>query len=208
MTLTQIAKTHLFHFNRGVLLSLSRSCSFSFPLSRGKSCLTLTPSFVELLFDIILTFAICGSYLDTYLCGCSLNPLSSTSIWEWQFTYLALGRTSPLATCKSCLNFVICCAFVCYPLTFVISRSFHDAYLMPALWNIIFPILIWEWCLPTPPLVAFSPLSICFSSILYCAHAPILHVLFFSSYFDGLKETVFLFNKRPSFNKRPPSSWY
>ena len=42
--------------------------------------------------------------------------------------------------------------------TFVITRSFHDAYLMPTFWTTIFPISIWEWCLPTLPLVVFSPL--------------------------------------------------
>jgi hypothetical protein len=30
--------------------------------------------------------------------------------------------------------------------TFVTSRSFQDAYLMPTFWNIIFPISIREWC--------------------------------------------------------------
>jgi hypothetical protein len=39
----------------------------SFPFVALQSCLTLTSSFVELLFDIILIFVICRSYLDTYL---------------------------------------------------------------------------------------------------------------------------------------------
>jgi hypothetical protein len=39
----------------------------SFPFVALQSCLTLTSSFVELLFDIILTFVICRSCLDAYL---------------------------------------------------------------------------------------------------------------------------------------------
>jgi hypothetical protein len=67
MMLTHILKPHLFHCSSRLLFYLSRSWSFPFPLSRCKSCLTLTPSFIELLFDIILTFVICRSCLDAYL---------------------------------------------------------------------------------------------------------------------------------------------
>jgi hypothetical protein len=45
-------------------------------------------------------------------------------------------------------------------LTFVISRSFHDAYPMPTFWNIIFPISIWEWCFTYPDLGCILSLSI------------------------------------------------
>jgi hypothetical protein len=35
------------------------------------------------------------------------NPLSSTSIWERQLTYLALGHTLSFSTCRSCLNSIL-----------------------------------------------------------------------------------------------------
>jgi hypothetical protein len=35
------------------------------------------------------------------------NPLSSTSIWERQLTYLALGRTLSFSTYRSCLNSIL-----------------------------------------------------------------------------------------------------
>ncbi len=40
------------------------------------------------------------------------NPLSSTSIWEWQFTYLALGRTLSFFICRSCLNSILCGTYI------------------------------------------------------------------------------------------------
>jgi hypothetical protein len=45
-------------------------------------------------------------------------------------------------------------------LTFLISRSFHDAYLMPTFWLIIFPISIWEWCFTYPDLGCILSLSV------------------------------------------------
>jgi hypothetical protein len=40
------------------------------------------------------------------------NLLSSTSIWEWQFTYLALGRTLSFSICRSCLNSILCGIYI------------------------------------------------------------------------------------------------
>ena len=60
-------KPPLFQPSSRVLFYLSRSWLFPFPLSRCKSCLTLTPFFVELLFDISFTFVIFRSYLGAYL---------------------------------------------------------------------------------------------------------------------------------------------
>jgi hypothetical protein len=100
---------HLFHFNPRVLFSLSRSGSFPFPLSLCKSCLTLTSSFVELLFDIVLTFVIYRSCLDTYLRSACWNPLFSISMWERCFTYLTLGYILFFTACKLRRNSILCC---------------------------------------------------------------------------------------------------
>jgi hypothetical protein len=44
--------------------------------------------------------------------------------------------------------------------TFVITRSSHDDYPMPTIWNIIFPISIWEWCFTYPDLGCILSLSV------------------------------------------------
>jgi hypothetical protein len=44
--------------------------------------------------------------------------------------------------------------------TFVITRSFHNAYLMPTFWIIIFPISIWEWCFTYPDFGCILSLSV------------------------------------------------
>jgi hypothetical protein len=38
--------------------------------------------------------------------------LSSTSTREWQFTYLALGRTAFFSTCMSCPNSILCGTYI------------------------------------------------------------------------------------------------
>jgi hypothetical protein len=117
---------HLFYFNPRVLFSLSRSCLFSFPLSLCKSCLTLTSSFVELLFDIILTFVICRSCLDTCLRSACRNPLFSISIRELCFTYLTLDYILFFTTCRPRLNsirYCICTTCSSMPLSFLLHPS-------------------------------------------------------------------------------------
>jgi hypothetical protein len=66
MMLAHILKPRLFHFSSRVLFYLSRSWSFPFPLPL-QVLSYLDPSFVELLFDIILTFVFSRSCLDAYL---------------------------------------------------------------------------------------------------------------------------------------------
>jgi hypothetical protein len=66
----------------------------------------------------------------------------------------------PLSRCKSCLNSIFWCAFSCYLLYLLITRSFHDAYLMPTFWIIIFSISIWECCFTYPDLGCILSLSV------------------------------------------------
>jgi hypothetical protein len=87
------------------------------------------------------------------------------------------------------LSFGVCLPFT--SLTFVITRSCLDAYLKSAFWNLPFSISTREWCSTHYALgrilflVAYNAF---FNSILYCAHAPIMHILFFSSSFNNLIE--------------------
>jgi hypothetical protein len=88
--------------------------------------------------------------LITYLHFKAACPIS---FQEWRLTRpalvcsLFLGHAASLALTRSFGVF-----FLVISLTFVISRSFHDAYPMPTFWNIIFPISIWEWCFTYPDL--------------------------------------------------------
>jgi hypothetical protein len=57
------------------------------------------------------------------------NLLSSTSIWEWQSTYLALGRTLSFSICRSCLNSIIYGTYILrlmptYLLSYILVRYY------------------------------------------------------------------------------------
>jgi hypothetical protein len=66
----------------------------------------------------------------------------------------------PLSSCKSCLNSIFWCVLPVTSSTFVVTRSSHDAYLMPIFWIIIFPISIWEWCFTYPDLGCILSMSV------------------------------------------------
>jgi hypothetical protein len=99
--------------------------------------------------------------------------------------------THPLLVVPSSSAALLVVAFVWYPLTLVITRSWLDISLRSAFGNPPFSISTWECC-PTHYalgrillLVAYNA---CFNSIPYCTRVPILHVLFFSLSFDNLRE--------------------
>jgi hypothetical protein len=169
-----------------VLFSLSRSCSFPFPLSLCKSCLTLASYFVEVLFDIILTLVICRSCPDTYLRSACWNPLFSTSIRELCFTYLTLDYILFFTACRPRLNSIrYCTCTTCssMPLSFLshpcLLSPLALAIFMSSTWmltlNLSFKSLPFlstqfESCkLPISPLISFSsllPYKFCLNSIL------------------------------------------
>jgi hypothetical protein len=55
------------------------------------------------------------SCLHSYLFLLFKNLLSSTSIWEWQVTCLALGRTLSFSICRSCPNSIIYGTYILCP---------------------------------------------------------------------------------------------
>jgi hypothetical protein len=88
-------------------LPISPLISFHF-LSPYKFCVN---SIICCVFYLLSPLLCHPSILPIYLSLCLLfkkNLLSSTSIWEWQFTYLALGRTLSSSICRSCLNSILC----------------------------------------------------------------------------------------------------
>jgi hypothetical protein len=115
------------------------------------------------------------------------NLLSSTSIGEWQFTYLALGRTLSFPICKSCLNSILCGIYILgsyahlppllhpYPLSPLNPRDTYALVHMLTL-NIpfkasSFPPPVRDNASPTSPLVASSslmPCKFCLKYVLCC----------------------------------------
>ena len=81
-------------------LPISPLISFS-SLSPYKFCFNSILCYV---FYLLSPLPCHPSILPSYLSLCSLlkSLLSSTSVWEWQFTYLALGRTLYFSICRSC----------------------------------------------------------------------------------------------------------
>jgi hypothetical protein len=158
----------------------------SFHFVALQSCLTLTSSLVELLVDIILTFVICRSCLDTYLRSACWNPHFSISIREWCFTYLILGNILFFVACKpwhtSILYFAYTTgsympsSFLLYsclllPLALAIFMSSTKMLTLNLSFKSLSLILRkFESCeLPTSPLISFHfllPYKFCFKSIL------------------------------------------
>ena len=84
------------------------------------------------------------------------NLLSSTSIGEWLFTYLAIGRTSLFFICRSCLNSILCGIYILGSYTHLppllhpcpllpLKPSWYlchclPGYLEPTLWSLLFSI--------------------------------------------------------------------
>jgi hypothetical protein len=108
-----------------------------------------------------------------------LNPCHPSIFTLMLIMYLYFKASSPIWVQECCLSppALIRSLFLChvaslvlswsfgvlFPVTsctFVITRSFHDAYLMPTFWIIIFPILIWEWCFIYPDLGCILSLSV------------------------------------------------
>jgi hypothetical protein len=108
-----------------------------------------------------------------------LNPFHPSIFTLMLIMYLYFKASSPIWVQECCLtppalirslflyrvaSLVLSRSFgVLFPVTsctFVITRSFHDAYLMPTFWIIIFPISIWEWCFIYPDLGCILSLSV------------------------------------------------
>jgi hypothetical protein len=150
-------------------------------------------------------FAIHRSYLHTYLYACSLkkNLLSSTSIWEWQFTYLALGRTLFPSICRSCLNSILCgtcilCSYAHLPpllhpcllsplnprdiyslaLMLTLNLPFKISSLPPQSKNCNLPTFPWSYPLPCH-LRAFNSILCCAFALyyLYLSHLSIFTLM-------------------------------
>jgi hypothetical protein len=121
-------KSPVLHLNLSVVLYLfSLGCILFFA-----SCEFLTPSFVVCFLCYHHYLVIHRSCLDTYLYSCSKkNLVSFTSIWEWQFTYMALGRTVSffLFICRAYLNSIlygtnIFCLMLIYLLSYIFVRYY------------------------------------------------------------------------------------
>jgi hypothetical protein len=96
-------------------------------LSPYKFCLNSLPYCVYLLWPSPCHPSIPPWYLPLSLLF--KNLLSSTSTWEWEFTYMALGRTLSSSTCRTNLNFILCgtyifCLMPIYLLSYILVRYY------------------------------------------------------------------------------------
>jgi hypothetical protein len=92
------------------------------------------------------------------LCLLFKNLLSSTSIWEWQFTYLALKCILFFSTCRSCLNSILCGTYILGSYAHL-PPLLHSGLVSPLTLVISIPLpscLLWTYPLK-PPL--FHPCS-------------------------------------------------
>jgi hypothetical protein len=85
-------------------LPISPLISFHF-LSPYKFCVNSIPCCVFVCYHPHLV--VHRSCLDTHLYSYSLKIPSPTSIWEWLFTCLALGRTLSFSICRSYLSSIL-----------------------------------------------------------------------------------------------------
>jgi hypothetical protein len=147
------------------------------------------------MFLSVITFNPCNIYTLTY--KLTLNsPFKASS-----FPSLFEGNASPtspltaspsLTPCRFCQKTsCVVCLFV-ITLTLVTPSIFTLMLIVSLLLGIPpFSVSTREWCSThyalgrTLFLVAYND---CYNSILYCARAPILHILFFSLSFNNLRE--------------------
>jgi hypothetical protein len=143
-----------------------------------------------------------------------LNPCHPSIFTLMLILHLHFKASSPILVQECCLThptlrhslflcLVASLSFFYITVTFVITGSWLDAYLRSAFWNLLYSISTREWCsthYACGRILFLVTYNVCFNSILYCARAPTLHVLFFSSSFDNLREQLFPFQERPPFN--------